>query len=134
MHSNNSNSTLSSSCWKVFLIYARCMIYLSCFIYSVLISFFWHLTYVKDFWQFINIQCNSFSAKFKPVHFFLLSSIVILAVIWVYLNIICIQILFEYSTCTLYGHPKENAFFSPSYTHHRTPKMHDHYPWTVNCI
>ena len=33
MHSNNSNSTLTSSCWKVFLIYARCMIYLSCFIY-----------------------------------------------------------------------------------------------------
>ena len=30
MHSNNSNSTLSSSCWKVFLIYVRCMIYLSC--------------------------------------------------------------------------------------------------------
>ena len=30
MHSSNSNSTLSSSCWKVFLIYARCMIYLSC--------------------------------------------------------------------------------------------------------
>ena len=31
MHSNNSNSTLSSSCWKMILIYARCMIYLSCF-------------------------------------------------------------------------------------------------------
>ena len=38
MHSSNSNSTLSSSCWKVFLIYARCMIYLSCLtlLYTIL--------------------------------------------------------------------------------------------------
>ena len=40
MHSNNSNSTLSSSCWKVFLIYARCMIYLSCFNYSFFLCLF----------------------------------------------------------------------------------------------
>ena len=39
MHSNNSNSTLSSSCWKVFLIYARCMIYLSCNLYTVFTEF-----------------------------------------------------------------------------------------------
>ena len=38
MHSNNLNSTLSSSCWKVFLIYARCMIYLSCFFIKVILK------------------------------------------------------------------------------------------------
>ena len=40
MLSNNSNSTLSSSCWKVFVIYARGMIYLSCLIkYLISVKF-----------------------------------------------------------------------------------------------
>ena len=29
--SNNLNFTLSSSCWKLFIIYARCKVFLSCF-------------------------------------------------------------------------------------------------------
>ena len=41
MHSNISNSTSSSSCWKVFLIYTRCMIYLSCYICS-------HFFFIRD--------------------------------------------------------------------------------------
>ena len=45
-----------------------------------------------------------------------------------------IRPVFQYSTCTLYRHPKENAFFSHPYTRHRTPKTDDHYPWTVNYI
>ena len=45
--------------------------------------------------------------------------------------VICLKI---YSNCTLYGHPKKNRIFSPPYTRHRTPKMHDHYPCTVDYI
>ena len=44
-HSNNLNSSLSSYCWKVFIIYVRCMISLSCFCF--IINF--HLIMVFDF-------------------------------------------------------------------------------------
>ena len=57
MDSNSSNSTLSSSCWKVFLIYARCMIYLSCFIVFLCLHF---LTMNNLVTHFFRLRLNKF--------------------------------------------------------------------------
>ena len=42
-HSNNLNDILSSWCWGVFIIYMKCMIFLSCFIQSLVFPFSFHV-------------------------------------------------------------------------------------------
>ena len=46
MHSNNLNSTLYSSCRKVFIIYAKCMICLSCLFLLFLIHVYTYSVYI----------------------------------------------------------------------------------------
>ena len=50
-HSYNLNSILSSLGWKVFIIYARCMICLSCFSFTQIYCFSYSNTFAQDIFQ-----------------------------------------------------------------------------------